>query len=662
MTNLPVREMVLYKHGVGYFVRGGTTDETTVALTFRSDEINDVLKSLAVFDQAEGGQVLGVHYQTPMDKAARLATSSIKLSHKGTLTDLVRDLRGRQVTMHFETHPGRLEPVTGRVVGIEDIIEEDVMERHLTLLADDGQVRVFPLYTLRHFNIEDDQSGHDLSYFLDTSMTEDDRRVVNVRLNEAEHDLLVTYVAPSPTWRVSYRVVAETNEDGNTGKALLQGWGLFDNRLEEDLNDVRVTLVAGQPISFIYDLYASRIPQRKTIRDEARVTGPVEFAAEAAFMDAMADEPVAYESADINIAPPAPAAEKRAHGFTASASQQLTRSAAASSTKTAAEGKATGETFQYIVTTPVSVKRGESAMVPIIGAEVDYERELLYNRNKLADHPVAALRFTNSTGLTLERGPVTLVEDNDYRGEAIVPFTKEDNTVYLPYAVELGVNIKEESGTRYEHHALNIEGEFLIEQQYAITTLTYTIENTTDKAKTVTVERVLDNAVDLYETRDPDAVTLNEKRWHVPVDARRTTEFPVSWRYITSNRHRIRNLSFQQVQRWAEKRYLDQDLFEDLSELLKTKQFIDKTAKQVEKTKKERGDIYQRQEQLRANLGALNPTGKEAPLRDRVLKQLEETQDRLEAIDKELSAGERTIAEAEKQVEQQIRQLAEGVR
>ena len=80
-------------------------------------------------------------------------------------------------------------------------------------------------------------------------------------------------------------------------------------------------------------------------------------------------------------------------------------------TKPAAEGKDVGEFFQYAVTAPVSVKRGESALVPIIGSEIKYERELLYNRAKLPDHPVVALRFDNSTGLTLERGPVTVVEN-----------------------------------------------------------------------------------------------------------------------------------------------------------------------------------------------------------------------------------------------------------
>ena len=108
MAPLPVREMVLYKHGVGFFVREGTLSGESVALTFRQEEINDVLKSLAVFDRS-GGQILGIHYQTPMDKDARLASSSIRLSDNGSLHSLLGGLRGRQVELGFETTPGMPE-------------------------------------------------------------------------------------------------------------------------------------------------------------------------------------------------------------------------------------------------------------------------------------------------------------------------------------------------------------------------------------------------------------------------------------------------------------------------------------------------------------------------------------------------------------------------
>ena len=277
MANLPVREMVLYKHGVGFFVRQGAVEGEKVQLTFRSDEINDVLKSLAVFDQS-GGQVLGIHYQTPMDIQARLASSSITLSNSHSLRDLIRDLRGRDCTLVFEVTAGTEETVNGRVIGLDDkpttrnnVTTNDVVDTRVSILTETG-IRIFPLPALRSISIDDDQSSHDLTYFLDTSMAEDDRRVVTVRLSEGDHDLAVYYVAPSPTWRVSYRLVAESaDDDSSSGTALLQGWGLFDNRLEEDLDDVRVTLVAGQPISFIYDLYESRIPQRPTVKDESRI-------------------------------------------------------------------------------------------------------------------------------------------------------------------------------------------------------------------------------------------------------------------------------------------------------------------------------------------------------------------------------------------------------
>lgn len=659
---LPVREMVLYKHGVGYFVRGGNVDGTHVSLTFRKDEINDVLKSLSVFDLSDEGLVLGVHYQTPMDRRTRLASSSIRLSVNESLIDLIGDLRGRHTVMNFETLPGRVDTVTGRVIGI-DIHEGSVSDTRIVLVSMEGHVRVFPISTLRTFTIEDASAEHDLQYFLDTSMSEDDRRTVNVRLNEGSHELVVSYVAPSPTWRVSYRLIAETDETNPaSGKALIQGWGLFDNRLDEDLDDVRVTLVAGQPISFIYDLYTSSIPQRRTIREQRRTTGPVEY--DAPVMDAMMADSGAEPEPEIAEERPASASfGTRGSAWRRSAPRAAAKEAfrlqdAAKSTKSDTQTKDTGETFQYVVNTPVSVKRGESALVPIIGAEVEYERVLLYNQDKLPNHPVAALRFTNNTGLTLERGPVTLVENSDYKGEAIVPFTKADGTIFLTYAVELGVRVAESSGHEDVHHTLYIKDRFLVEQRYAVEHLTYTVENTTDKPQTVTLEQYINPKHDLYETRDPDVTTLDDHhRWKVDVGAKSSIAFTVKTRNLISHRHKLRDLRFAQVQRWAEKRYLDQEIFEGLSELLRTINFVQETHQRIRDLEQERKTLFDKQENIRANLGALSTSGKEGDLRERVLNQLAESQDRAEAIDREIAAAQRTIDEAERQIDDLIPRL-----
>jgi len=199
MANLPVREMVLYKHGVGFFVRQGEVDGEQVQLTFRSDEVNDVLKSLAVFAQG-GGQVLGIHYQTPMDVQARLASSSVNLSQSNTLRDLLRDLRGRHCEVTVEATRGTQEAVRGRVIGVDfsyskRLSDEDGQRPTVSLLTEQG-VRVVFLEDLRGIRIADSQSAEDLDYFLDTSMAEDDRRVVTVRLSEGQHNLAVYYVSP----------------------------------------------------------------------------------------------------------------------------------------------------------------------------------------------------------------------------------------------------------------------------------------------------------------------------------------------------------------------------------------------------------------------------------------------------------------------------------
>jgi hypothetical protein len=670
MGELPVREMVLYKHGVGFFVREGVVAGENAALTFRQDEINDVLKSLAVFDQS-GGQVLGIHYQTPMDREDRLANSSIRLSTQASLVDLLRDLRGRRASLAFETTPGTTEAVTGRVIGIDHLNQQQKnlgmlqnSDSLVTILADDGQVRAFRLDMLRSFQIHDTQSSHDLSYFLDTSMSEDTRRIVNVRLSEGDHQLVVYYVAPSPTWRVSYRLVAETDKDAETGKALLQGWGLFDNRLEEDLEDVKVTLVAGQPISFIYELYASRIPHRPTVQDESRVApGPIEFAgAQFEVNDMLLDEAEEFapEKRKGILAKRLGGAPAMSASYMSAPAPAMTRESMISSAPPAATAKEAGEFFQYAVTVPVTVKRGESALVPIIGSEINYSRELLYNGAKLPTHPVAALRFNNSTGLTLERGPVTVVENGDYKGEAVVAFTKDGNQVYLPYAVELGVRVTENYQNKTQTTGLSIKDAYLIYQEYVISEATYTLENTAAKLLTVTIEASIINGYELFDTRATDVTTATERRWRVDVPARGKAEFVRKERRLTRRHEDLRNLNHKNLQYFMDNRWLDQTTFKRLSEMLDTMQKVRDASVRKELLNTESGNLYKQQEQLRANLGVLQPTGQEATLRNRILGQLEATQNRLEEINRQLEEEDKKITQGNEKVQQIINGLSQS--
>lgn len=666
MSKLPVREMVLYKHGVGFFRREAEFNGEEITLTFRHDEINDVLKSLAAFDQ-RGGQVLGIHYQTPMDKAARLADSAIRLSDAASLLDLLRDLRGRRVTLFLDEG----EEISGRLLGIDKATgeEEGLADTLITLAADEDVIQVIALHQLGGLRIHDDRAEHDLHFFLDTSMSEDIRRTVTVRLSPGDHRLVAYYVAPTPTWRVSYRVIATADEDRTTGEALLQGWGLFDNRLDEDLENVSVTLVAGQPISFIYDLYASRIPQRPVIEDQARIApGPVEFRGEAPKLK-KAERRMLREDAMLMAAasPPAPAPMAAgAVGGMAYAEEEapawLSADVMQESMSTSAEGREAGEFFQYVVTTPVSVKRGDSALVPILGSTVSYNRELLYNGAKFPEHPVAALRFDNTTGLTLERGPVTLVEDGEYKGEAIIDFTKTGRDVYLPYAVELGVRVIEDYKHDRQMSGLSFREGYLLIEEYSIETITYRIENTTADDKRVTIEAAITPNWELFDTPEPDTVNATEHRWRIDSPAGSIAEFVKRTRHLEHRHEEIRRLDYRRLQHFFQGRWLDQAAYNRLSEVLDNIGTIQAARAEKQTLEGERRTIYERQGQLRENMNALKAGGEEGQLRTRMLRQLEASENRVEGIDHRQSELDQVIQQAEVRINELIAMLGEPER
>jgi hypothetical protein len=326
----------------------------------------------------------------------------------------------------------------------------------------------------------------------------------------------------------------------------------------------------------------------------------------------------------------APAAQ-RAEGIA-----HFSRSALAKSTAVSTETRDAGEFFQYVVSAPVSVKRGESALVPLIGRELNYQRELLYNGSKLPDHPVAALRFDNVTGLTLERGPVTVVEDGDYKGEAVIPFTKDGNEVYTPYAVELGVTVTENTTYVIETAGVAIDNEYFVYEDYAVSGYQYAIVNTTDADRLVTIEAPKRADHVLFESPEPDVETPQFRRWRIEVPAHGQADFTWKERFLRRRSEAIRKFKYTNLSAFLENHWLDGKTMAQLREMLETLDAIENAKLSKGELGEELKQIYVQQEQLRANMGALSTAGDEAAFRKRIVGQLEESQNRVDAIGIEL--------------------------
>ncbi len=392
MTSLPITRITLYKHGVGFFERRAKLSGEEVELSFRVESMNDLLKSLVAIDWG-GGQVLGIDYATPKSREERLAGCTIRMENDRSLRDLLVGLRGRRVQLILDQG----EQVVGTLLGLDEVGERHPLATSLVslLLDKSNQVQTVGLGRVQGVEILDDQGVSDLRFFLGTTLSKEDYRQVTIRLSPGEHDLSVSYIAPAPTWRVSYRLVADRKASESHSHALLQGWGIFDNRLEEDLRDISLSLVAGMPISFVYDLYKPFTPKRPVVEEQARTAvGPVEFAAGGM----AAGEDLALEDAAES---PSPVAA----GLGDIMSEAVEKTAPVTT-----KGESLGELFQYVIGTPVTVGRGQSAMVPIVSVDLGYRRDLLYNGAKMPNHPVATLRLNNHVNNHLKFPPLSSSE------------------------------------------------------------------------------------------------------------------------------------------------------------------------------------------------------------------------------------------------------------
>ncbi len=654
MTTLPIVHMTLYKHGVGFFERRARISGEEVALAFRVQEMNDLLKSLTVID-LDGGKVLGIDYATPQTREEQLEGCTVRLSDQHSLYDLLVSLRGRRVALKLDQD----ETLSGVLVGPDEAPERQPLATTLVSVLQEAadKVQVSPLGRIQGLDILDEQGGRDLRFFLQTALSQGSTRNVTIRLTPGTHELSVRYVAPAPTWRVSYRLVAESSKEPGEGRALLQGWGLFDNRLEEDLKGISLSLVAGMPISFVYDLYTPFTPERPVVKEEARVAAaPVEFEASKRTMAAMGAIPEAPPSLGAGLGMGMADMMRMAAPAPAKASRETIAQAAQVTT----QGKALGELFQYNIGTPVTVGRGQSAMVPIIGAEMDYRKDLLYNGAKLPTHPVATLRFRNKTGLTLERGPLTVIENGDYVGEAILPFTAADGEGVVPYAVELGVRVKEENGSSTETRRLELKGIYLQFEEWHIQWRAYQVTNNTEKAFHVLVEHPRSLNFDLFDTPTPQERTEEMLRFKVSVSPHGETTLKVQERRLIRRREELQQQTYQSLQQYLQRGLLDQNALDKAAKLLMLWDTIRDYEKKIAEVEQERQQIYKSQQQVRENLQALSQTGKEGALRTRYVEQLEASDGQLQVLAQREAEFKANIEKVKQEIEARLKNMAVG--
>ncbi len=653
-SQLPLQKVTLFTSGVGYFEHRATIQgDQKVTLTFDVDDVNDLLKSMVVRDEA-GGRISAITYgsRDPVSKA--LQSFAIDLTENLTLADLFKQLRGEAVYVETpEPVQGTILSVQTRVVAIDD---KPVPAEHLNILTDKG-IRSIPfdaIRTVRLLDLRLDQEMRQALAILSAGRDNQKKTVTFEFTGAGARPVRVGYVQATPVWKTSYRLVL-----GSKGTAYLQGWAIVENTTNRDWDGVNLTLVSGAPVSFVMNLYEPLYAKRPVVQPELRPgVAPQRYERDLAeLMDAAkeksSDRQNALRRGGAGARPgaaPAPAATPAMEPAEGAAFLQGGEAQAA--------GAEVGELFQYVIENPVHLGRQRSAMIPIVGSDVKAEKVSIYDPAVDATHPLNGVQLDNDTALHLMQGPVTVFDGGTYAGDALLGDLPAGGKRLLTYAMDLEVEVAVESKSRPEDLLfVRIQKGVLRTTYKQRVERTYTAKNDDDKERTLLVAQPIDPDWKLISPDEPAEKTRGQYRFRVILPAKGGQALSVVQERVWAQQIAMTNLRQDLIAIYLRAPSVSDDVKKALQQAAQMNADLQEIVRQREALENQVRTIESEQNRIRQNMQAID---RASDLYARYLKKLGEQESQIEGLRNRIEALQQSEADAKKALDDFLSKLNVG--
>ena len=659
LSDLPVRRVVLFSSGVGYFEHTGTVSgQAHIQLMFKTDQINDVLKSMVLID-AGGAAPATVTYGSndPIERSLR--SFGVDLSGNPTLPELLDQLRGAHVVV---TAP---QPVEGSILNVEArtrVVGSPParITDHVLNLVDSGSIRSIPLATVQDLYLSDQRLQEELAKALKLLIDSRNRQRRPVQIHfagQGQRQVRVGYLIETPVWKTSYRLDLTPAEAKQKGKGLLQGWAIVENTSDNDWHAVQLALVSGRPISFIQDLYtplymprpvvvperyASLRPQRyeagmagdgdAPTDEEREVPSRSRVQSKAARSSALAPDEAMFDTQGGG-----------GGGFGAAASVAAMASAAQ-----------LGELFHFAFHQPVDLARRGSAMLPIVNELVGIQKVSIYNQHVLPQHPLNGVELTNDTAVKLLAGPVTAFDGGAYAGDAQLDYLAPKAKRLLSYAVDLSVKVDPSARTQSSITAAKIVRGVLVVTHVTRYIQTYAIDNGDSQARKLIVEHPYNPNRKLVQPSGYREKTASLYRFDVEAAAGKVTRFVVEEQHQHAQTIAIADRPIGEFQWYSTSGEIPRQVREALAKVITKKQALADLQRQRAQLSRQLELIDRQQQRLRENLKTV---GAESQLGRRYLQKLNDQETQIEQIQQELRSTEQRIATTERELADLIHDL-----
>lgn len=653
---LPLTKIVLYASGVGYFQRDGQINgQGQVALRFKVDAVNDLLKSMTVQD-FDGGQVSTVTYDSRDPITRTLKSFAIDLTDNAGLGNLLWQMRGERV----EVATPNL--VQGTILGVETkkerLGDKDVVEvEYVNLLTDHG-LRSIPLPQVQQLRVLNEQLNAELRQALAVLAASHDTQKKTVTLafsGEGRRRVRVGYIMETPVWKTSYRLVLSDTEP-----AFLQGWALVENTTDEDWQDVRLSLIAGRPISFTMDMYGPLYAQRPVVVPEVyaglrpQTYGQAMEASGEALREARLQEE--RQMAQKREAPGGAAETSAAPASRARSMMAEPKPAAPAppplaleqGVAAAAQATELGEFFEYAISTPVSLARQKSAMLPIVNEAVEGTKVSIYNQRVHVKHPLYGFRLRNATALHLSQGPMTVFDGGVYAGDARLEDLPPGQERLLSYAMDLKTEVEPVSEPEQrELVTVSLRKGTLLTTHKAIAEKTYNIRNRDQKPHLVLIEHPVRADWQLAAPSTATERTREVYRFAVTVDPGPGTRLRVREEKPLQQSVALSDAGPDVLTYYMRATQVSDRVKQALQRVSALRDKLDQTVQQRRRFEQQIQEISQEQARMRENMGRL---AQNSELYNRYVRKLDQQETEIDKIRKDIETLKGTEEQQRKEL------------
>ncbi len=308
----------------------------------------------------------------------------------------------------------------------------------------------------------------------------------------------------------------------------------------------------------------------------------------------------------------------------------------------AASGQDLGDLFECKLKDRVTLKKNQSALVPIAQTDIAAEKVSLWSSTAYSGRPLRALWLNNISTLTLDGGSFSVLENEVFAGEGLTETIKPGERRLLSYATDLALLVEMQKSSKPQRITrVKIAKGVMTQTSELRESTLYAVRNQDDSTRVLVIEQPARFDATLAKgSKEPEERAPGVYRFKLDVPAKSTASLPVEEVRVLQSNFQLADLDDAQIAVFSKNGSIAPDMVQVLQKIAAQKAIISKVEQDMEDRQKDIDRIVADQARLRENMKVLKGSSEEKALLQRYTSELDQQETQLDSLRKNIQSTE----------------------